>query len=161
MKMKTVLPVVMCVLLGLAVAPAMAAEHGAAPKKSGNGGGEKKGDKAKAPKKQRPITSLDSWVMVDPFSVTVVQEDRIRGKVLVSFGMDVPDAELRAKAELLMPRLQDAWLTQLSHYAGTTVRPQHAADIAAVSNLLQETADHVLGKPGSKVLIASVIINMN
>ena len=120
----------------------------------------KKPEGAKAPKKQRPITSLESWVMVEPFSVTVVQEDRIRGKVLVSFGMDVPDAELREKAELLMPRLQDAWLSQLNLYAATTVRPGKPANIAEVSNILQTVADRVLGKTGTKVLIASVIINM-
>jgi flagellar basal body-associated protein FliL len=120
----------------------------------------KKAEGGKAPKKQRPITSLESWVMVDPFSVTVVQEDRIRGKVLVSFGMDVPDAELREKAELVMPRLQDAWLSQLNLYAATTVRPGKPANITEVSNILQTVADRVLGKPGSKVLLASVIINM-
>jgi flagellar basal body-associated protein FliL len=120
----------------------------------------KKAEGAKAPKKQRPITSLESWVAVEPFSVTVVQEDRIRGKVLVSFGMDVPDAELREKAELVMPRLQDAWLSQLNLYAATTVRPFKPANITEVSNILQTVADRVLGKPGSKVLIASVIINM-
>jgi len=128
--------------------------------KEGKEAKDKKGDSAKAPKKQRPITSLESWVMVDPFSVTVVQEDRIRGKVLVSFGMDVPDADLREKAELLMPRLQDAWLSQLNLYAATTVRPGKPANIAEVSNILQTVADRVLGKTGTKVLIASVIINM-
>lgn len=119
-----------------------------------------KKEEPKAPKKQRPITSLESWVMVDPFSVTVVQEDRIRGKILVSFGMDVPDAQLREKAELLMPRLQDAWLNQLNLYAATTVRPGKPANITEVSNILQTVADRVLGKAGAKVLIASVIINM-
>ncbi len=126
----------------------------------GGGHGAKKEKAAKAPKKQRPITSLASWVSVDPFSVTVVQEDRISGKLLVSFGMDVPDEELRLKAELIMPRLQDAWLTQLSHYAGTTIRANRAANISDVSTLLQSTADLVLGKPGSKVLIGSVIVQM-
>jgi flagellar basal body-associated protein FliL len=139
-----------------ATAPAQAAGgggHGA--KKEGHGG-----SKAKAPKKQRPITSLESWVMVDPFSVTVIQNDSIRGKVSVSFGMDVPDAELRERAELIMPRLQDAWLNRLNLYASTTVRPGKPANIDDVSQILQSTADQVLGKPGSKVLIASVIVDM-
>lgn len=116
--------------------------------------------KAKAPKKQRPITSLASWVMVDPFSVTVIQSDAIRGKVSVSFGIDVPDDALRAKAELIMPRLQDAWLTRLNLYAATTVRPGKPANIEEVAMLLQSTADQLLGTPGSRVLIASVIVDM-
>lgn len=142
-----------CVLA--AASPALAS--------GGGGHGAKKeghGSKAKAPKKQRPITSLESWVMVDPFSVTVIQNDKIRGKVSVSFGMDVPDDELRERAELIMPRLQDAWLNRLNLYASTTVRPGKPANIDDVSLLLQTTADQMLGKPGSKVLIASVIVNM-
>ena len=138
-----------------ATAPVHAAGGGHGAKKEGHGG-----SKAKAPKKQRPITSLESWVMVDPFSVTVIQNDSIRGKVSVSFGMDVPDAELRERAELIMPRLQDAWLNRLNLYASTTVRPGKPANIDDVSQLLQSTADQVLGKPGSRALIASVIVDM-
>jgi flagellar basal body-associated protein FliL len=131
--------------------------HGGA-KSSGKSG--ESGHGAKAPKKQRPITSLASWVMVDPFTVTVIQEDIIRGKMSVSFGMDVPDEALRTKAEEWMPRLQDAWLTHLNRYAATALKPHRSADIPAIANLLQATADRVLGKPGSKVLLASVIIRM-
>jgi flagellar basal body-associated protein FliL len=127
----------------------------------GGHGAKKEGSKAKAPEKQRPITSLASWVMVDPFSVTVIQNDKIRGKVSVSFGMDVPDDDLRERAELIMPRLQDAWLNRLNLYASTTVRPGKPANIDDVALLLQSTADQMLGKPGSKVLIASVIVNLD
>ena len=154
MKFRFLLMSLVCALI--VAAPVHASGGGG----GGGGHGAKKEKAAKAPKKQRPITSLASWVSVDPFSVTVVQEDRISGKLLVSFGMDVPDEELRLKAELIMPRLQDAWLTQLSHYAGTTVRANRAANISDVSTLLQSTADLVLGKPGSKVLIGSVIVQM-
>ena len=149
MTAKRLISCLLCALL------AMATVAGASEKKP-----EKGGKDVKAPKKQRPITSLDSWVMVDPFSVTVIQEDRIRGKVSLSFGMDVPDAELREKAELLMPRLQDAWLSQMNLYAATTIRPGKPANIADVSNILQSAADRVLGKTGSKILIASVIVDM-
>ena len=154
MNLKLCTALLACVLA--AASPAHASGgggHGA--KKDGHGG-----SKAKAPKKQRPITSLESWVMVDPFSVTVIQNDKIRGKVSVSFGMDVPDDELRERAELIMPRLQDAWLNRLNLYASTTVRPGKPANIDDVSLLLQTTADQMLGKTGSKVLIASVIVNM-
>ena len=161
-KMKHWLLVVAALSLCAAPLPAFGEgkEHAKKVEKKPEKKAEKKAEGAKAPKKQRPITSLDSWVMVDPFSVTVVQEDRVRGKVLVSFGMDVPDASLREKAVLIMPRLQDAWLSQLNLYAATTVRPGKAANITDVSNILQSTADRVLGKTGSKVLIASVIVNM-
>jgi hypothetical protein len=136
---------------------------GAQPAFASGGGGGEKGEtqkKAKAPKKPRPITSLKSWVMVDPFAVSIIQDGRIRGRFRVSFGMDVPDDALRGKAEALMPRLRDVWLSELTLFAATMLRQRRPADIAAVSDLLQSSADRVLGKPGSKVLLAAVTVAM-
>ena len=134
----------------------------AAPAFASGGGhgdeGEKK--KLKGPQKDRPITSLKSWVMVDAFTISIIQDGRVRGKFTVSFGMDVPDDALREKAEALMPRLRDAWLSELNLYAATTLRPKRVADVAGVSDLLQRTADAVLGKPGSKVLMAQATVAM-
>ena len=135
----------------LAAAPALA---------SGGGEGEKEKKKIKGPQSDRPITSLHSWVMVSPFTISIIQDGRVRGKFHVSFGMDVPDDKLREKAEAVMPRLRDAWLSELNLYAATTLRPKRVADIAGVSDLLQRTADSVLGKPGSKVLLAQATVAM-
>jgi hypothetical protein len=74
--------------------------------------------------------------------------------------MDVPDDALREKAEALMPRLRDIWLSELTLFAATQLRPRYPADIAAVSHLLQSSADRVLGKPGSRVLLAAVTVAM-
>ena len=135
---------------------------------AGGGGGDKKDAKKEpahgssaSPGKQRSITTLESWVSVDPMTVLIVQDDMLRGKVSVAFGMDVLDPALRGKAELLMPRLQDAWLMGLNHYAATYLRPQRPANIDDFSRELQSTADKVLGKPGAKVLMGSVIIRMD
>jgi flagellar basal body-associated protein FliL len=131
-----------------AVAPALGA------------GGVAETKKAKAPQRERTYTSLKSWVMVDAFTISIVQDGRVKGKFTVSFGMDVPDAPLKAKAEALMPRLRDAWLSELNLYAATALRPKRAADVAGVSALLQRTADGVLGKPGSKVLMSQATVAM-
>lgn len=137
-------------LLLFAIAPALGS--------GGGGGADKK--KAKAPQKERTYTSLESWVMVDAFTISIVQDGRVRGRFTVSFGMDVPDEALKAKAEALMPRLRDAWLGGLNLYAATTLRPKQPADVAGVSDLLQRTADGVLGKPGAKVLMAQATVMM-
>jgi flagellar basal body-associated protein FliL len=130
----------------------------AAPAHAASGDGDAR--KLKAPQKERTYTSLKSWVMVDAFTISIIQDGRVRGKFTVSFGMDVPDARLKAKAEALMPRLRDAWLSELNLYAATTLRPKRAADVAGVSDLLQRTADVVLGKTGSKVLMAQATVAM-
>ena len=131
-----------------------------APLAQASGGGEEKKEKLKAPKKARATTSLASWVAVDPFTVAIIQDGRIRGRFAVSFGMDVPDDALREKAEELMPRLRDAWLNDINLYAATTLRPKRAADIGAISAMLQGNADRVLGTTGSKVLMGHAKVDM-
>lgn len=133
----------------------------------GHGGGhgdkkkkEKSSKKLSAPKHQREITTLESWVAVFPIAISVVQDDRVRGHFQVWLGMDVPDEKLRAQAEALKPRLRDAWMTRLSQYASTTLRARKPANIDDVSRLLQSTADETLGKQGARVLLGSVIVNM-
>lgn len=145
-------PTILAVICASLINAPMAAASG------GGHDGEKK-EKAKAPKKARPYTSLKSWVIVDPFTVSIIQDGRIRGKFIVSFGMDVPDDELRESAEALMPRLRDQWLGELSLHAGTSLRPRRPADVAAIAVMLQATADRTLGKTGSKVLLAQAKVS--
>lgn len=118
------------------------------------------GAKPKGGAPKRAPTSLKSWVMVDPFTITVIQDGNVRGTFTVNFGMDVPDNDLREKAETLMPRLRDAWLRSLSLYAATALRPRRQADVDELSARIQQTADEVLGKPGAKVLMAQAMINI-
>jgi flagellar basal body-associated protein FliL len=135
----------LAVFVALSVSTGMASASEAKPK-----GG--------APK--RPPTSLKSWVMVDPFTISVIQDGDVRGTFIVNFGMDVPDNDLREKAEEMMPRLRDAWLRSLSLYAATALRPKRQADVAELSARIQQTADEVLGKPGAKVLMAQAMVNI-
>lgn len=81
-----------------------------------------------------------------------------RGVLTVEAGVDVPDADLRARAEASVPRLRDAFVRYLTGYAAT-VAPGTAPnpDIIAVS--LQRSADQVLGKPGAKLLLGTVMVN--
>ena len=116
--------------------------------------------KPKGSPPKRPPTSLKSWVMVDPFTISVIQDGTIRGTFTVNFGMDVPDATLRDKAETLMPRMRDAWLRSLNLYASTSLRPRRPADVAELSARIQQTADDVLGKPGAKVLMAQAVVDI-
>jgi flagellar basal body-associated protein FliL len=143
---------------GLTLICALALAAPALASGGGHGDGEKK--KLKAPKKERNYTSLQSWVTVDGFTISIIQDGRVRGKFMVSFGLDVPDDALREKTEALMPRLRDAWLRELNLYAATSLRMRRAADVPGVSDMLQRTSDAVLGKAGSKVLMGQATVDM-
>jgi flagellar basal body-associated protein FliL len=132
----------------------------AAPAVAGGGGGH--GDanaKAKTPAK-RQITTLVSWIDVDPFTVSVIQRQGVTGTFMVAFGIDVPDEALRARAEAILPRLRNNWLLSINQYAGTNLRPRTQADIESLSARLQRVTDETLGKPGAKVLMSNAIVQI-
>ena len=111
---------------------------------------------ASAPAKRRP-TPLESYVMVDPLTVTIMHNRVARGLLVVEFGIDVPDEALREKLESSMPLLRDAYVRSLSVYAQTALKPNRQPDAGAIGNRLQSVTDYVLGKNGAHVLLMVVI----
>jgi flagellar basal body-associated protein FliL len=130
----------------------------ATPAMAGGGGGHGDGKaKAKTPAK-RQVTTLVSWVDVDPFTVSVIQRQGVTGTFMVSFGIDVPDEALRTRAEAILPRLRNNWLLAINQFASTNLRPRTQADIDGLSAKLQRVADETLGKPGAKVLMSNAVV---
>lgn len=137
---------------GLACASASAGGGG------GHGDGKAKA-KGKSPAK-RQITTLVSWVDVDPFTVSVIQRQGVTGTFMVAFGIDVPDDGLRAKAEAILPRLRNNWLLAINQYASTNLRPRTPADIGSIASKLQRVTDETLGKSGARVLMSNAIVQV-
>jgi flagellar basal body-associated protein FliL len=146
--MRHVLILILCAFL--AAGPAFA---------GGGGGHGGDGKKSKTPAK-RQVTTLVSWIDVDPFTVSVIQRQGVTGTFMVAFGIDVPDEALRAKAEAILPRLRNNWLLAINQYASTNLRPRTQADIDSLSARLQRVADETLGKPGAKVLLSNAIVQV-
>ena len=119
------------------------------------GGDAHKGKKAPA---RREVTTLKSWIDVEPFTVSVIQGQGVRGTFMVAFGLDVPDDVLRTKAEAILPRLRNNWLLAMNKYASTRLQPKTQADIVAVKARLQRVTDDTLGQPGAKLLMSNAIV---
>ncbi len=117
------------------------------------GGGESGG--ARAPRK---FTTAESYVVVLPFAISIIERNRVKGIFIVEFGIDVPDAELRARAEEIMPRLRDAWLRTLSLYGQTMLRTDRQADIDSLSARLQTATNQGLGAEGARVLMMQAVV---
>ena len=123
--------------LGLALALAASGPATAAEKKKGGG---------------------SSFVQLDTAAVMVMRPDGGRGILTVESGVDVKDTALRDRATALKPRLRDAFVAAIQTHAqglGPGAPPQ--ADRLATE--LQRETDRVLGKPGAKVLLGSLILN--
>jgi hypothetical protein len=90
-------------------------------------------------------------------SAGVLQRQSTQGTLVVDMGLDVPDEELRRRARLNGPRIRDALRTALATYANTYYRDRTAPDPTALTRLMQQSVDRVLGAAGARLLLANII----
>lgn len=99
-----------------------------------------------------------SFVQFPALTATVIRADGRRGVLTVESGLDVPDGVLRERAIGLQPRLRDAYVRFLQVYAAA-VPPGAAPNPDTIGASLQRSTDQVLGKPGAKLLLGTILVN--
>ena len=70
----------------------------------------------------------------------------------------MPDAGLHQRALISMPRLRAAYVQMVQAYA-SGLSPGAAPDADYISRMLQRETDKVLGKPGAKLLLGTILAN--
>lgn len=99
-----------------------------------------------------------NFIQIQTLTATIERQGGQRGVITVETGIDVPDSKLHARAEQSLPRLRSAYLSFLQVYvAGLSRGAPVNADYLAVA--LQRQTDTVLGKPGAKLLLGSILMN--
>ncbi|MDR7232686.1 hypothetical protein J2X45_003795 [Caulobacter sp. BE264] len=99
-----------------------------------------------------------TYFALAPINAVVLRRDGRRGVMTVETGLEIKDAKLMERAQASTPRLRAAFAQTLMVYAAG-LRGGSPPDIDHMSRELQKSADQVLGKPGSKVLLTSAMIN--
>jgi flagellar basal body-associated protein FliL len=122
------------------------------------GGGHGGAAPKPAERSERKLTSSPAWISVEPITVAVMRQNRVKGVFLVEFGLDVEDEALRTRANEILPIMRDAWLRAMSDFAQTRVRIGRQADLDALTTRLQSTTDQLLEKPGAKVLLQQAVV---
>lgn len=138
-------------LLAVALFAALSAPAAA----SGSGGGSTP-QQAPATRQER-LTSAETYLPMPTLSAGVIQRQSTRGTLVVDMGLDIPDADLRRRAQLNGPRLRDALRTALATYANTFYRDRTAPDPAELTRQMQLAVNRVLGAQGARVLLANII----
>jgi len=98
---------------------------------------------------EQPIETLTAY--------TVKPAGR-RGVMTVDCGLDVPDGALRARAQLLLPRLRAAYVQVVQIYAGG-LPSGLAPNPDFLARSLQRSTDEILGRRGARLLMGAVIVN--
>lgn len=123
---------------------------------AGAGGGSSAQQQAPASRQER-LTSAETYIPLPTLSAGVLQRMSTRGTLIVDMGLDIPDADLRRRAQLNGPRIRDALRTALATYASTYYRDRTSPDPAQMTRLLQHAVDRTLGADGARVLLVNII----
>lgn len=146
-------------LSALIVALALAAASAGPAAASGSGsssGGSSSSSQAPATRQER-LTSAESFIPMPTLSAGVLQRHATQGTIVIDMGIDVPDEELRRRAQLNAPRLRDALRTALATYSSTYYRDRTAPNPTELTRLLQQAVDRTLGASGARVLLVNII----
>lgn len=137
----------------LLLAAAFAVGAGPAAAAGGSGGST---EQAPATRQER-LTSAESFLPMPTLSAGVLQRHSTAGTIVVDMGLDIPDEDLRWRAQANAPRLRDALRTALATYALTYYRDRTAPDPAQLTRLMQQSIDRTLGAQGARVLLVNII----
>jgi flagellar basal body-associated protein FliL len=99
-----------------------------------------------------------SFIQLPTLTASLMKPNGRRGVLTVEAGLDVQDEALRTRAAQAQPRLRDAYVRFLTTYAAV-VPPGGPPNPDAISAALQRSTDQVLGKPGAKLLLGTVMVN--
>lgn len=99
-----------------------------------------------------------SFVQFQTLTATVFRGDGHRGVLTVEAGVDVADAGLRSRVNIAQPRLRAAYIQFLQAYAGG-LGPGAPPNADYLSQQLQQQTNMVLGQPGARLLLGTILIN--
>jgi hypothetical protein len=99
----------------------------------------------------------NAYIPLPTATATILRRDGRRGVMTVEVGVDVADPVLRTRADQSKPRLSAAF-NEVVRLAGERMLPSAPPDVEWLSRALQAATDRVLGKPGGKLLLGTVMV---
>ncbi len=125
-------------LIGLTLSGlALASAAHASPEKSGGGKG--------------------GYLSLPTATATVLRRDGRRGVMTVETGLDIADGALMERARLSQPRLSAAY-NEIVRIAAERLLPDAPPNVEWLVVALQHATDAILGKPGAKLLLGTVMV---
>lgn len=98
------------------------------------------------------------FIQIQTMAVNFVRRDGRMGVMTVETGIDVPDEKLRTLANQSQPRLRGAFNAFLQTYT-PSLRGGMAPNADYIAKELQRQTDIVLGRPGAKLLLGTILMN--
>lgn len=99
-----------------------------------------------------------SFVRLPVINANLVRSNRTRGVISLECGVDAPDPKVRARVQMLVPRLRADLSRRLTLYTDN-LRPGFPPNLDILVPQLQKQVDQTLGQPGARFLVLNVLIN--
>jgi len=99
-----------------------------------------------------------TFIQIQTLTATIIRVDGRRGVMTVESGLDIPDTALRERAQLSLPRLRAAFAQVVQTYAAG-LAPAAVPNADYLSHELQRQTDLVLGRPGARLLLGTILLN--
>ena len=128
---------ILAMLLALSPA-ARAAEHTPAPSKK--------------------LTSSRAFLTLDPFMVSIVENYRVRGFLVLEITLYMPGKAGQEGAEVMSPKLRDAYVRALMEYGAKVATIKRPPDLTGITARLQGQTDGVLGPDKARVLLTQTLV---
>ena len=104
--------------------------------------------------KAAPVT----YFALQPLTAVALRRDGRRGVLTLEAGIEAKDPKLMERAQQSMPRLRAAFAQVLMTYTAG-MRRGDPPDVDYLGREMQKAADQVLGRPGTRVLLGSALLN--
>ncbi|MFM8377145.1 MAG: Tat pathway signal protein [Phenylobacterium sp.] len=99
-----------------------------------------------------------SFVRLPVINANLIRSNRSRGVISLESGVDAPDPKVRARVQLLIPRLKADLTRRLALYTDN-LRPGFPPNLDVLVPQLQKQVDQTVGQPGARLLVLNVLIN--
>lgn len=99
-----------------------------------------------------------SLVRLPVLNANIIRSNRTRGVISVESALDVPDPKLRARVQLMIPRLRSDLTRRLGLFT-SNLGAGAPPDLDLLAPQLQKQVDATVGQPGARLLMQNVLIN--
>jgi hypothetical protein len=113
---------------------------------------------ADASSPRRKGVNPSGHVPFQAMTISIIENYRVRGLFTLEIGLDVPDTDLRAHVEKILPHLHDAFVRNLTVYGSTSMVASKPANLDVISQRLQAEADRIIGQKGAAILFNHALV---
>jgi flagellar basal body-associated protein FliL len=104
------------------------------------------------------LTASPDYIALDPFMVSVVENFRVRGFLVLEFALHVTDRHQQEAIDALTPKIRDCFVRTLMEYGAKVATVKRPPDLDGILARLQSETDSMLGVGNARVLITQALV---